>query len=72
MVTDSRNSTCLIWQLPDIVMRCSKALSLMSHILKILQKVIFKRNKYKIESVISETQSGFIAGKGTREGIYDL
>ena len=34
--------------------------------------MILKRNKHKIESVISETQSGFMAGKGTREGIYNL
>ena len=40
--------------------------------LKILLKVILKRNKHKIESVISETQSGVMAGKGTREGIYNL
>ena len=44
-------------------------LSLMSPILKILLKVILKRNKHKIEYVISEIQSGFMAGKGTREGI---
>ena len=46
--------------------------SLMSHILKTLLKVILKRNKHKRESVISEAQSGFMAGKGTREGIYNL
>ena len=40
-----------------------RTLSLMSHILKITLKVIFKRNKHNIESVISETQSGFMAGK---------
>ena len=45
---------------------------LMSNILKILLKVILKRNKTKIESVISETQRGFMAGKGTREEIYNL
>ena len=44
---------------------------LMTNILKILLKVILKRKK-KIESVISETQRGFMAGKGTREGIYNL
>ena len=49
-----------------------RTLSLMSHILKILLKVILKRNKHNIESVISETQSGFMAGKGTREGIYNI
>ncbi len=49
-----------------------RTLSLMSHILKIILKVILKRNKHKIECVISETHSGFMAGKGTREGIYNL
>ena len=49
-----------------------RTLSLMSHILKILLKVILKRNKHKIEYVISETQSGFMTGKGTREGICNL
>ncbi len=44
-----------------------RTLNLISHILKILLKVILERNKHKIESVISETQSGFMAGKGTRE-----
>ena len=49
-----------------------RTLNLISHILKILLKVILERNKHKIESVISETQSGFMAGKGTREGMYNL
>ena len=49
-----------------------RTLSLVSHILKILLNVILKRNKHNIESVISETQSGFMTGKGTREGIYNL
>ena len=44
----------------------------MSHIFKILLKVIFKRNKHKIESVISETKSGFMRGKCTWEGIYNI
>ena len=39
-----------------------RTLSLMSHILKIVLKVIHKRNKHKIESVVSETQSGFSVG----------
>ena len=43
-----------------------------SHTLNILLKVILKRNKHSIESVISEPQSGFMAGNITREGIYNL
>ena len=54
------------------MLRLSNVLSSMRHILKILLKVILKRNKHNIESVISETQSSFMAGKGTREGIYNL
>ncbi len=54
------------------MLRLSNVLSSMRHILKILLKVILKRNKHNIESVISETHSGFMAGKGTREGIYNL
>ena len=49
-----------------------QTLCLVSHILKILLKVVLKRNKHKILSVIIETQSGFMAGKGTREWIYNL
>ena len=59
----------------DNATECSdyRTLSLMSHkynyiiILKILPKVILKRNKHNIESVISETQIGFMAGKDTRK-----
>ena len=49
-----------------------RTLSLVSHILKILLNVILKRNKHKIESVINETQTCIMAGKGTREDIYNL
>ena len=40
--------------------------------LSLMSQVILKRNKHKIESVTSETQSGFMAGKGTREEICNL
>ena len=49
-----------------------RTLSLMSHILKIILKVVLMRNRTKIEQEIDETQSGFMTGKGTSEGIFNL
>lgn len=49
-----------------------RTLSLMSHILKVILKVILVRNRQKIESEISNLQSGFMSGKGTREGIFNM
>ena len=44
----------------------------MSHFLKMILRIILHRNRKKIENEISELQSGFMAGKGTREGIFNL
>ena len=54
--------------------KCSdyRTLSLMSHILKTILKVLLLRNRKKIEEEVDETQSGFVTGKGTREGIFNL
>ena len=49
-----------------------RTLSLMSHVLKVILKVILFRHRKKIEAEIDETQSGFMIGKGTREGIFNL
>ena len=49
-----------------------RTLSLMSHPLKMILRIILVRNKQKIENEVSELQGGFIAGKGTREGIFNL
>ena len=49
-----------------------RTLSLMSHLLKMILRIILMRNRQKIENEISELQSGFMAGKGTREGIFNL
>jgi len=49
-----------------------RTLSLMSHILRIILRIILNRNKHIIENEISDTQSGFTNGKGTREGIFNL
>ena len=43
-----------------------RTISLMSHVTKVLLKVILERNNIKIDTEINETQSGFRKGKGTR------
>ena len=54
--------------------RCNeyRTLSMMSHFLKFILKIILNRNKKSIVSEISDTQSGFVEGKGTREGIINM
>ena len=49
-----------------------RTLSLMSHLLKVILKVILLRNRQKIEKEISNLQSGFTSGKVTREGIFNM
>ena len=49
-----------------------RTLSLMSHLLKMILRIILMRNRLKIENEISELQREFMAGKGTREGIFNL
>ena len=49
-----------------------RTLSLMRHVMKVLLKVILLRNRSKIEREINEAQNGFITGKGTTEGIFNL
>ena len=44
----------------------------MSHVMKALLKIILDRNEKKLEAEISENQTGFRPGKGTREGILNL
>ena len=55
-------------------LECSdfRTISLMSHVMKALLKIILARNEKKVEAEISENQSGFRPGKGTREGIFNL
>ena len=49
-----------------------RTISLMSHISKLLLKVIQHRIVTKIENEVSKLQSGFRPGFGTREGIFNL
>ena len=44
----------------------------MSHITKLLLKVIEQRIVKKINNEVSKLQSGFRTGSGTRKGIFNL
>ena len=49
-----------------------RTISLMSHIKKLLLKVIEQRIVKKINNEVSRLQSGFRTGSGAREGIFNL
>ena len=49
-----------------------RTLCLMSNITKIILRVITERNRKIFERESGKTQSGFIQGMGTREGIFSL
>jgi hypothetical protein len=49
-----------------------RAISLMSHVTKLILKIIQQRISNRVEAEISRLQSGFRAGTGTREGIFHL
>ena len=49
-----------------------RTISLMSHIRRLLLKVIEQRILKKIDNEVSRLQSGFRSGSGTREGIFNL
>ena len=55
-------------------LNCSehRTISLMSHVMKLLLKIILNRNDHRIEKEISSCQSGFRPGMGTREGIFNI
>ena len=49
-----------------------RTISLMSHVTKLLLKIIQQRMASKIDKKVSRLQSGFRPGTGTREGIFNL
>ena len=49
-----------------------RTISLMSHITRLLLKVIEQRIVKKIDNEVNRLQSGFRTGSGTREGIFNL
>ena len=72
--SDMNESVFIILPKKVKALNCSdyRTLSLMSHVLKVILKVLLQRNRKTIEIEIDESQSGFITGKGTREGIFNL
>ena len=49
-----------------------RTLCLMSNVTKIILRIIAERNRRIFEREAGKTQSGFMKGKGTREGIFSL
>ena len=49
-----------------------RTISLMSHMTKILLRIIMKRIRNKVYTEIADNQCGFIEGKGTANAIYIL
>ncbi|ELU04812.1 hypothetical protein CAPTEDRAFT_71521, partial [Capitella teleta] len=49
-----------------------RTISLMSHITKILLRIIMMWNRNKIKQEVAEEQCGFVESKGTRNAIYIL
>ena len=47
-------------------------ISLMSHLTKVMLRVLMNRTRNKILPEISETQFGFMTDKGTRNAIFSL
>ena len=54
-------------------LECSehRTISLISHVTKVILKMILRRTEKVIDQKIEETQSGFSSGVGTREGILN-
>ena len=49
-----------------------RTISLMSHIMKLLLKIILKRNRVLLNENSGETQFGFKSGSGTRDAIFTM
>ena len=49
-----------------------RTLAIMSHVTKVLLRVILNRNETTFDREISDSQSGFRSGMGTREAIFNL
>ena len=72
--TDLKQSMFITLPEKSKVQSCTEygTISLMSHITKLLLKLIEQRIVKKIDNEVSRLQSGFRTGSGTREGIFNL
>ena len=71
--TDMKHSVFITLPKKPISMICTefRIISLMSHVTKLLLKIIQQRMANKIDKEVSRLQSGFQPGTGTREGIFN-
>ena len=51
---------------------CHRTISLMSHTMKILLRILMERIRTKVRPEISESQFGFVADRGTTNAIFTL
>ena len=74
MPTDLKQSIFITLPKKSKAQSCTeyRTISLMSHITKLLLKVIGQRIVKKIDNEVSRLQSGFRSGSGTRDGIFHL
>ena len=49
-----------------------RGITLLSQVLKLLERVLYERIKKKIECKIGEEQQGFRKGRGTTDGLFTL
>ena len=49
-----------------------RTISLISHVMKLMSRIVLNRNSDRFEEEIRDSQSGFRPHKGTREGIFDI
>ena len=72
--TDMKHSVFVTLPKKPKAQDCSpfRTISLMSHVTKLLLKVIQRRLTDEIDQEVSRLQNGFRPGVGTREGIFNL
>lgn len=71
---EMRKSIFIILPKKAHAVECSdhRTISLMSHVTKLLLRIILKRIKNRIEGELSEEQCGFRDQRGTREAIFNM
>ena len=72
--TEMKHSVFITLPKKPKAMMCTefRTISLMSHVTRLLPKIIQQRMANKIDKKVSRLQSGFRPGTGTREGIFNL
>ena len=50
----------------------SRGITLLSHIMKLLERILDKRLRERVEHKVGEEQLGFRKGRGTTDGMFSL